>query len=142
MLPPSFEHKHTHSYGTLSLTLNNLKLPNLPLRSLEPHFFGKANQHCSSSPLAPPFAFHYQIATNLWHFYSYLSDCRSITLLFTSSSGQVYTAELVLEMLPSGQVLNRFNTCLDYLFRGNSYLLNRKSSLKVYDRGHRVVGEV
>jgi hypothetical protein len=87
-------------------------------------------------------SFEYQIATNLWYFYSYLTDCRSITLILTSQTGQVYTAELILQLLPSGQVLNRFNNSLDHLLRENSYLLNKKASIDVYDRGHKVVGRV
>lgn len=142
MLPPGFERKQTHSYGTFTLDLLELSLPHIAIQSVEPHFFGTTKQSSSIAQPKLPISFEYQIATNLWHFYSYLTDCRSITLILTSQSGQVYTAELILQLLPSGQVLNRFNNTLDYLFQENSYLINKRAKIDVYDRSHKVVGRV
>lgn len=46
MLPPAFEHKNTHRYGTFSLTIHSINTPRLTLNSIEPHFFGNAKyQH-------------------------------------------------------------------------------------------------
>ena len=47
-----------------------------------------------------------------------------------------------MNLLPSSQVMNKFNVSIDYLFEGDSYLTNSRQKLQLLDRGHRKVGEI
>ena len=84
----------------------------------------------------------YTIATNLWHFYAYLTDCRTIPLILTDIHGKTYTADIQLQLLPSSQVLNKFNASIDYLFQEQSYLSRCKQKVQIFDRTHRIVGNM
>ena len=81
MLPPQQHEQNQQHYthGTLTLTPTQIHTQ-LPLQRLEVLFFG------AEAPEAHPIrnsqcpAFKYNIMTNLWHFYSYLHDARTIPL--------------------------------------------------------------
>ena len=85
MLPPKFPHKDAHHYGTFRLTFTPALTTRNNIIKVETFFFGshkKIVQPCDSHHTA---IFNFNIATNLWHFYAYLSDCRHIPLFLTDS---------------------------------------------------------
>lgn len=45
-----------------------------------------------------------------------------------------------MNLLPSSQVLNKYNASIDYLFEENSYLNQSKQNVKIFDKQHRIVG--
>lgn len=115
MLPPSFENKSSHQYGTFTLLVHKINTEGIQMETVDPHFFGNVKyQH--QMPILLPVKVQYQIATNLWHFYAYLTDCKIIPLILTDQQGQTYTADIQLQLMPSSQVLNKFNASIDYLF--------------------------
>ena len=70
----------------------------------------------------------FSIRTNLWHFYAYLHDARSVSLLFRDRHGIEYTSKVDLMLMPSARVLSKTNN-IDYLFRDNSYLVNYRQEV-------------
>ena len=110
--------------------------------TIEPHFFGNAKYQHQNHISNLPLTLEYSIATNLWLFYAYLTDCKVIPLIFTDSNYAVYSCEVALNLLPSSQVMNKYNASIDYLFEESSYLTNRKQNVIVYDKAHRKVGDV
>jgi hypothetical protein len=142
MLPPAFEDKQPHTYGSLTLTLKRVDSHATEFVTVEPHFFGNAKYHHQITMGTMPVELEYTVATNLWHFYAYLSDCRTIPLIFTDKRGTVYSCDLSLQLLPSSQVLNRYNASLDYLFAPHSYLTNPQQTAKLYDKHRSAVGSV
>ena len=142
MLPPAFCHKNTFTYGKLTLVIQSVKTTVTNILTVEPHFFGSAKELEQHTISTVPLCLEYTVATNLWHFFSYLTDCRTIPLIFTDSRRLIYSTEVDLELLPSSQVLNRHSASIDYLFQKDSYLLSNKQSLKLFDRSHAEVGAV
>ena len=95
MLPPGLDRlQNPHTYGALSIAL----LPKLDIRqplTLSPHFFGSnralAQTIRNGSELVE---FNYEIVTNLWHFYAYLTDCSNIPIYMNDSQGNRFVGNV------------------------------------------------
>lgn len=80
MLPPGLDNKSTHQYGRLTLQINYIRFANIQPLRIEPHFFGMQKTISQNILDSTPTSIDYGIVTNLWHFYAYLNDLRTITL--------------------------------------------------------------
>jgi hypothetical protein len=47
-----------------------------------------------------------------------------------------------LNLMPSGQILNKNNKIIDYLFQGNSYLINTNQNIEIFNRNKNKIGIV
>ena len=81
----------------------------------------------------------FDIRTNLWHFYAYLHDARSVSLSFRDSQGAECCSKVDLMLMPSARVLNQ-SANIDYLFKDNSYLVNCRQQVGIENQEGRKVG--
>lgn len=121
MLPPRLPHRSPHRYGTLALSLR----PHTehPPHALIPLFLGAPEK---PYPVTGPVTFmEFPIVTNLWHFYAYLADCRTLPIHIYTQHG-TFTANYPISLLPSRQVLTPAVRDVGFLAHGGYVLEGRK----------------
>lgn len=86
-------------------------------------------------------SFDFDIGTNLWHFYAYLHDARTLNISFLDCNGKVYNCSVHLNLMPSKQVLSGNPNNIGMLFQGNSYLLDERNRCDIFDNRYVKVGD-